>query len=160
MDLIEAQELAVDAMQDHGLDDWRFSFDRAVRRFGECRYDIKMITLSKKLVELNSEDAVRNTLLHEIAHALAGHAAGHGMEWQRIAKSIGSDGKRLHTAATPPSRYVGVCPNCHHILHRNRKPSRGRFVSCASCCNRYNGGKYSIKYLIRWVDNKTLSSVQ
>ena len=37
---------------------------------------------------------VHNTLLHEISHAVCGHAAGHGPLWKAHNIGIGGDGKR------------------------------------------------------------------
>jgi hypothetical protein len=54
--------------------------DSAVRRFGTCRYSRKLITLSRQLIELNDQARVLDTILHEIAHALAGPKTGHGPE--------------------------------------------------------------------------------
>ena len=48
---------------------WTFLFDRAIRRFGNCNYTKRQISLSAKLTLLNDEPVVRETLLHEIAHA-------------------------------------------------------------------------------------------
>lgn len=73
MNLLEAKKMAEEEMKKHGLLEWSFSFDNAIERFGSCRLTSKKISLSKKLIELNSIERVRNTLLHEIAHALAPH---------------------------------------------------------------------------------------
>ena len=51
-------------------------WDRAVRRFGQCRVDERRITLSRELVALNAVDLVRDTVpCTEIAHGLAPPAA-------------------------------------------------------------------------------------
>ena len=68
-------------MARHGLGDWTFQFDRAKRRFGACNYTTRTISLSRTLTRLNDDAAVRETLLHEIAHALT-PGAGHGPAWQ------------------------------------------------------------------------------
>ena len=34
---------------------WKFDFDYAVRRFGVCKLDRKLITISWKLTQLNTE---------------------------------------------------------------------------------------------------------
>ena len=79
MHLIDARNLAWDLMRQHGLADlgWRFRFDHARRRFGSCKYREKAITLSRPLTLLNGEAEVRDTVLHEIAHALC-PGDGHG----------------------------------------------------------------------------------
>jgi predicted SprT family Zn-dependent metalloprotease len=131
MKLNDAESLALDLMGKHGLHDWQFKFDNALRRFGLCKTRIRVISLSKRLVELNEEPRVRDCILHEIAHALAPKDETHGSEWKRIAKSIGCDGKRCYDpdVVTPPSRWVGTCPACGNTL----KSIRRRRVSCGKC---------------------------
>ena len=72
MNLNDAQSLAADLMQQHKLPrEWSFGFDRSKVRFGKCDYGKKRISLSRHLVEANGIAVVRETILHEIAHALA-----------------------------------------------------------------------------------------
>ena len=76
MDLQHARQLAIDLIEAHGLAPrWKFAFDRAIRRFGNCDYTRRRITLSAPLTLLNDEEKVKDTILHEIAHALA-HEGG------------------------------------------------------------------------------------
>src|SRR5919202_2449234 len=75
---------------------WTFAFDTAKRRAGACDYTRRRITVSRYLAAKTDEDEVRQTLLHEIAHALAGHAAAHGPSWRTTAQRLGYTGPRLH----------------------------------------------------------------
>jgi predicted SprT family Zn-dependent metalloprotease len=138
MKLHEAEQIAKNLMSKHGLTDWTFSFDRAVVRFGCCKYRTKQITLSTKLTELNDETHVENTILHEIAHALVGAGVGHSRTWRRAAQSIGCTATRCYSeeVVTPVLNYVGVCPNGHEVK-RVKKPSP-RKTSCGLCCPRFN----------------------
>lgn len=72
MELAEAAAVAQQAMEIYGLRGWRFKFDNAKRRFGCCNYRTQTISLSRYVTELNSRDNVIDTVLHEVAHALAG----------------------------------------------------------------------------------------
>lgn len=154
--LHDAQNLAFDLMAEHGLvnnelggPEWSFEFDRAVRRFGCCHWATKTISLSRSLVELNDEARVRNTLLHEIAHALAGPRNGHNRQWRSIAVAIGCDGNRLYdgsVVAKPATTVTGHCPNCNRIIKRHRRGN----IACGVCCKRYNGGRYKEAYRIIW----------
>ena len=75
MDPAHAQQLAHDLMRLHNLPpEWSFKLDRSKVCFGKCYYSKKQISLSRYLVELNDEEEVRDTILHEIAHALAPRA--------------------------------------------------------------------------------------
>lgn len=137
-------------MQKHGLDSWTFRFDRAKRRFGACNYTTETISLSKHLTELNSDAQVRETLLHEIAHALT-PGAHHGAAWQNACRKLGVDPKRCYThteVAQPAPRYWLVCTSCGLKVPRNRT-SRKTFA-CKRCCDEKNGGKYSEKYALRF----------
>ena len=66
------------------------------RRFGVCKYKGKSIGMSSHF--LNSPTTtiqlVKNTLLHEIAHALVGGQHHHDKVWMKMALSIGCDGCR------------------------------------------------------------------
>ena len=152
MDLNNARNMALLLMAQHGLDTpsgWRFAWDGARRRFGSCRWDLKLITLSRHLVALNEEMHVRATILHEIAHALAPRNAGHGPEWRRIARALGDDGARCYGAevAQPARRYVGTCPACGRTVERY---TRKRSLACGACCRAHNGGRHSDAYKFVW----------
>src|SRR5262249_59568628 len=73
--LSRARELAARLMAEHGLGRWEFGFNNNVRRVGVCHYPTRArpgrIELSRHFVERNPEAEVRDTLLHEIAHAHA-----------------------------------------------------------------------------------------
>ena len=91
----DAQQLAWGLIREHGLVGWRFRFDHARRRFGCCRASEKTITLSRPLTILNSSEQVRDTILHEIAHALTS-GDGHGAKWRAMCRAIGADAKRCY----------------------------------------------------------------
>ena len=131
MDLAQARRLAAELMAQHGLDDWHFVFDNARARFGVCRPARREIGLSRRLTVSSTEDEVRNTLLHEIAHALVGPEHGHDEVWRAKAVSLGSDGRRtddLPDGAEGP--WEGRCP-AGHVIHQHRRPTRVR--SCKRC---------------------------
>ena len=85
MDLTEARELAAGLMARHRLTDWHLTFDDAKTRAGVCRPARKEIGLSRPLIRLYSPEQVTETVLHEIAHALAGPGHGHDRKWRTIA---------------------------------------------------------------------------
>ena len=100
MDLNQANILALDLMSKHGLSGWTFRFDDSKRRFGVCRSSLKEIALSLELTKLNPEEQVKDTLLHEVAHALCGPGVGHGWQWKRMARHIGANPLRCYDSAT------------------------------------------------------------
>jgi predicted SprT family Zn-dependent metalloprotease len=133
---IDARELALRLMRDHGLAGWGFRFDRARRRFGSCRSTERVITLSRPLVILNSADQVRDTILHEIAHALS-PGDGHGSVWRQKCREIGAAPRRCYTddevlsPARGAARYRFGCHACGWWVER-RRLMRRKYV-CAKC---------------------------
>ena len=128
MNLNRAQDLALDLMYQHGITQqgWRFKFDRAVRRIGACHHRTKRISLSQYATSVNDEVAVRNTILHEIAHAICGFSEGHGPVWKAKCLEIGGDGNRLGSIAVrAPHKWQIKCSDCGYIWKRYRRPHIG-----------------------------------
>ena len=149
MNLIKTEKLANELLKKHGLINkgWRFEFDNAPRRFGCCKYRSKRITLSKKLTELNDEENVLDTILHEIAHALTpGHH--HDSVWRTKALEIGCDGNRCYSSdevVTPESKYIAKCSGCGMIHKKHRQPKNTS--SCGKCDRKYNP-TYKLTYVV------------
>jgi predicted SprT family Zn-dependent metalloprotease len=135
MELIEARELALSLMKQHGLEyRFRFEFDNAKQRFGSCSFYPRFITLSKHLVQLNDYEAVKDTILHEIAHALVGPGYGHCWVWKRMAIEIGCNGKRCYSSEDTilvERTLIAKCPNCGKEYGRFRMPRKQ--YSCGKC---------------------------
>lgn len=132
MKLGDARRLALRLMRAHKVPmDWTFQFDWSKVRFGKCNFARSEISLSRHLVELNDETEVRETILHEIAHALAPRGAGHGPRWRAIAKSIGCQAKRCYgeEVVRPSPKYKGMCPTCRRVIYRHRRT----VVACGRC---------------------------
>jgi len=98
METKDAQTLAEDLMKQHGVENYSFSFMAIRKKFstsGRCNWKKKTIQLQPTFVELNTENIVRNTVLHEIAHALR-PKHGHNKFWRSTAASIGCTGLRCY----------------------------------------------------------------
>ena len=145
----DAKRLTEQLMQQHMpdmlADGWKFGWHKSVRTFGRCHYGFKEITLSEQLVQMNDAERVERTVLHEIAHAIAGKKAGHGSKWRAVCIKLGGNGIRCwsddDTNPVPP-KYIGTCP-AGHKSRRYRKP-RGQ-QSCGKCCPTFNRD-----HLIKW----------
>lgn len=162
MDTAALRRFALEQMDAFGLLEagWTFRYDGARRRFGVCRFSSKVISLSRPLVELNSEAECRDTVLHEIAHALAGPAAGHGPHWRAMCVRTGADPRRCYDGdqvQEPEPRYQAVCPSCGHRIGFHRRPSRKR--ACAACCRLHSGGSFDDRFLMKLVDTQTRREV-
>lgn len=132
MDLMRALGLAIELMTTHGLyGRWRPQFDGARRRLGMCNMNARKIHFSRDYVTSADESSVRDTILHEIAHALAyerhGHT-GHGPEWKRIALEIGCSGDR--TGTNPAYRHLQEQRRADAIAeqHSSQAPTPGHLA--------------------------------
>ena len=93
------------------------------------------ISLSRPITAINSEEQVRDTVLHEIAHAKAGLRAGHGPAWKTLARSIGARPEPCCSSDTVqvPGKYFAVCPVCSTELNKYRRPKAGARYMCGAC---------------------------
>jgi len=137
-----AQSLMLEHIEDR---QWSFGFDNGRRRAGLCSYTDKKITVSKYLSLVHSIDDVRQTVLHEIAHAICGPKEGHSKKWLATAKNIGYrnetyTGEEIAKEFAP---YTGLCPNGHRH-YRYQRPKR--LYSCHIC---HKG--FDKRYMIDWV---------
>lgn len=149
MELNVAKDMAITYMEKYGLIDkgWYFEFDNAKRRFGCCFYGSKKITLSSHLVKLNDVKHVKDTILHEIAHALC-PGENHNEVWRKKAIEIGCDGKTCYdskTINTPKPSYKSTCTNCDRSYGRFKRPTHQQ--SCGKC----SGSTFNSKYILNWV---------
>lgn len=121
-------------MDQHNLQDWSLGFNRRKRSLGVCYYQRRRIELSAHYVLRNLEASVRDTILHEIAHALAGQQAGHGPAWKALCRQLGATPARCDpTAQMPAGRWQAVCPSCQKQFHRHRRPLHGATYICRRC---------------------------
>ena len=125
--------MALETMRAHGLRTWRFKLDGSTRRAGCCNYHDKMISISFDLARSASEEDIRDTILHEIAHALVGKRHNHDAVWRAKALEIGGSGERTHRLELAPPRYHVRCEN-HCWTHTAQR--RNRRLICRKC-----GGK-------------------
>lgn len=136
MNHTDAIRLANEALAKHGLTakGWRFKLNTNRSRLGVCKFakvkrtfggiiriPINRIEISIHAVAMGLE-TFNETLLHEIAHALAGPEAKHGQAWKAVARSIGCTAQRCGVMEAP-SRYVGSCA-CGFTAKRNRRTDR------------------------------------
>ena len=147
MNLLNAQRLANELINQYGLSEkgWGFKFDTAVSRFGCCKHTRKTITLSKHLVSVNDESRVKDTILHEIAHALVGPGHGHDWVWKAKARSIGCTGNRCYTEETtkvPESKYIALCNGCGTVHKKHRRTKS--VMACGICCK----GRFQRQYVL------------
>lgn len=114
-------DLAVTTLAQYGLLEkgWKVAWDNGKRRAGACHYGTRTISLSRHILPLASDEEIRETILHEIAHALTpGHS--HDGVWRAKLIEMGGTGARTHKMETPKGRYELICKNCGVVGHRHQ----------------------------------------
>ena len=118
------------------------------RAFGVCNYRYRQIELSFLLIPAMSDEGIKDTIIHEIAHALTpGH--GHDKIWKSKCIELGGNGQRLggldkykdgkaghEVLQEKIAKYTLSCPCCDNKSYRNRKPSV--LISCGMHGRGYN----------------------
>ena len=158
MELYNAETLAISLMSQHGLiaDGWRFEWDRGLRRFGCCHYGSKKITLSAHIARLNDEANIRDTILHEMAHALVGRGHHHNYVWKAKCREIGANPERCYDGnevTAPVARYVAHCPDCGKVFFQHRLGKKSNNHFCKHCYSIYVDGRQYVKGKLTYVLN-------
>ncbi len=144
MELTAAYDMARALLDEHGLASWTLTFDRAKTRAGVCRGARREIGLSAPLTRLHPVEEVRETVLHEIAHALVGPDRGHDAVWRRKVSQIGGSPRRCVNADAPrpTAPWLGVCAAGHEV-QRHRRPERP--TTCGRC-----SATFTVDHLVEW----------
>lgn len=151
MTLNEAETLTNSLLQKHAPEQWkkgwRFgTFLPPGSTLGRANHKTKRIDLGRNYVLRGDRDDVLDTILHEIAHALAGYQAAHGRVWRAYALMVGARPracKSIHLDLG--TRYVGTCPfGC--IFNYQRRPA-ARTMAHGKC--------RSHNHAIHWKDTHT-----
>ena len=153
MTLNDAETLTNSLLQQHAPNHWRQgwrfgSFLPPGRTLGNTDYGIKRINLSRNYVLKATESDVRDVILHEVAHVLAGrNVAAHGPVWRAYALSVGAHPRACKDASSVDlgTRYVGKCPHgC--IINYQRRPG-ARTLAHGRC--------HTHRSSILWKDTRT-----
>ncbi len=157
MQLSDVISLGNQLMQQHGLIQrgWVFELDNAKRRFGVCSYRQRSISISRPLASLNDELKVKDTILHEIAHALVGGGHGHNHIWKNKCIEIGAKPERCYSSdetCTPKLRYYAICEPCgkEHQKAKRVDPLISRACKCQK--NLPWGKKKTLTYKDRFAE--------
>lgn len=125
MDLDQLQATAARLIRQHGLDGWTFALSSTRRRLGVCKYRLKRIEVAEFYARNNPEESVLDTLLHEVAHALAGPSAKHGPKWKAVAVRLGATPRSCESTGrvvVEPGDWQATCPGCSKTIHFYRTP--------------------------------------
>ena len=128
--------------QKWGLKGWELNFSNRKRTLGHCNCTKKVISVSNAYLKTNPFGVMKDTLLHEIAHALQFDKTGrtdHGKEWKSIACDVGCRPVRCADTSEinlPEAKYLGTCPCCGNKTNFYRKVSK--VYSCNICSKKFD----------------------
>lgn len=143
--------MARELMNRHGLGHVPLEFNRAKTFLGYCQFnratgEVRKIVMSTEYIDVLPVEEVRDTILHEIAHAKVGIDEGHGLRWKNVARQVGAIPKRCAAPSVKPKgAIVGKCPKGHESKAFYRMPQRVR--SCGTCSpGRFNADAVYVWY--------------
>jgi len=146
MDNSQVLKLADELKRAHGFENVPVVFARTKSALGRAWWRGGLpfkIDLSSYWMRYLPEADVRDTILHEIAHLMAGPWAGHGSAWVNACVKIGANPSRV--ADLPESlmlevkekisKYKAVCRKCGEVHHFNRFTKRWQrnLYRCGVC---------------------------
>lgn len=147
MTLTDIQTFAEAKLLEHNLTDWHFKFGKSKRALGMCKRSTKVIEFSKHWIEVLEDAEIKDTILHEIAHALTPEDKGHGDAWKATCRRIGARPERVHRGdVRPDPAYVAVVDGKIAQIYY-RKPSQriiNEFASGKRWFSGYKGHKVRI----------------
>ena len=137
MKLSDASKATREMLDKHGRTEVEVVINRRLTRtFGQyCWNRItgeRMIQLSSKLVQLNTDERVLRTIAHEVAHALT-EGQGHNSVWRAKCLELGGDGQTMYTVRDTIVPHVSrssrmyrlVCDDCGYSGGRYRRRMTG-----------------------------------
>tara|TARA_R110000851_G_scaffold263324_1_gene415808 strand:+ start:508 stop:1107 length:600 start_codon:yes stop_codon:yes gene_type:complete len=139
---------------------WSFEFNNRKKSLGLCSSRSKTIFLSKWLFNQNLDKGVKfeDTIRHEIAHAIdysIRRTSDHSKIWVMIALEVLCNGERCYSSndikVTKTTKYTLICDSCKEESPSHKKKKRRS--ACGDCCRKHNFGRFSIKYVLRQVQN-------
>lgn len=142
MQPFEAKHITLALLKIHGRENWRVTINTRTKvRAGLCDYRICTIDLSAWLFHLNSDEAIMNTITHEVAHAIVGGWCGHNHMWRQCHRRLGGNGKTRykpgedltngHVRKRQARNWIGNCFTCGEQYTRVRISRRaGTYYRC------------------------------
>ena len=160
MTINQAITIAKKVLSEHTeLRYWSVTTNKRKTSFGTCSYTKKEIQLSEYKLPVMTDAGIKDTIFHEIAHALCpGHH--HDRVWKMKCIELGGDGKSRHgaekfkggeegmrIAAEKIAKYTLTCPVCGAVYYKNRRPAN------SSSCGKHGRRCYDPKYKLILTQN-------
>ena len=151
MNLSDAEAIINSLMLEYAqnLNGWKWEWSqRMYHSFGKTIYKDKILRFSKTATQHGTAEDFRDTVLHEIAHVLAGPRAGHGRLWKRAAYAIGAKpvrtAKSVYTEEVKKQlyrkpKYSATCGVCQTLHTLKKKPRESATYLCI--CHKKTGNE-------------------
>lgn len=153
----QVRDLTFKLLTENGLEGWHVRFNpRLTRALGRCSYYSKTIDYQPRYMAQNDWEQVRTTILHEVAHAIAGQYAGHGASWARAARALGLENpSAINHTATLTKKFTGTCEGCGVTVQRDRRQHGIVHTACQTkrLAEIRETGKSEQRATIRWTRN-------
>lgn len=92
------------------LPKWTAVLDNGRTRAGMTCFRSHRLSFSRHLIARGSPSEMRETILHECAHAIAGATHHHDHVWRNIAVRIGCSGETCHSIELAEPKWILFCP--------------------------------------------------
>jgi hypothetical protein len=92
MNRLEVVALLKEELARHALHSWsvRINTDPTTPYVGMCSHQDKTIIINDYHIDIHPADEVRDTIYHELAHAIVGPGHGHDSVWATVAEELGA----------------------------------------------------------------------
>ncbi len=134
--------------------EWKFGFNLDRVRGGVCWFEDRRIEVSVTYCHRENPEGVRNTILHEIAHAIVGYDQKHNGVFKEVCLRIGGDPRSCHEVEHTPPRWMGLC-GCGNRFPRHRLSRRARTGVCTKCRGRIRWQRHVGGFLGNGADGAT-----
>ena len=135
----DAKKMARELLDQHGFDYVQIEISNRMKRtLGlACfkRGKPEVLKLQAHYICNNSTQDIKDTILHEIAHFIAGYEAGHNYKWQMACVKIGAKPQRCadNTVDTAPAKWKLVCGCCKRNLGERHRRTNMSQRYCREC---------------------------
>lgn len=134
-----AIELTEEILKMLDVKGWSIGYHNSRKRVGTTNYLWQSISYSRELIPAMPMEAIKDTVLHEIAHALT-EGTGHTLSWRETFIALGGSGERYAKGVDPEKasyKWKGTCP-AGHTVWRNRLSKGLKEASCGNCSREFS----------------------
>jgi predicted SprT family Zn-dependent metalloprotease len=141
------------------LSRWNVTTNRRKKAAAVCNYTYRQIELSMYVIPSLLDSSVKDSIIHEIAHALC-PGENHNNVWKRKCIELGGNGQRCYSSVDyregakgrielqeKLAKYTLTCPVCGEKYFKNRRPTK------SSSCGKHGTRGYDPKYKLTVTQN-------